>query len=96
MSENGLFLVFTNPVKGKEREFNEWYDTVHVPEVLGIPGVLSAQRFDVGVPAAGPAADAGGHPFARFLHQPPAQGDKPQTIGLLKPAGGDQCPELTE
>ena len=57
MSDNGLFLVFSNPVDGKERKFNEWYDTVHTPEVLAIPGIVSAPRFDVEVPAADPAAD---------------------------------------
>jgi hypothetical protein len=58
VSENTLCLVFSNSVEGKDREFNEWYDAVHVPEVLGLPGVLSAQRFDVGQPTLDPAADA--------------------------------------
>src|SRR5215471_1775199 len=40
-----LYLVFSNPVEGKEDEFNEWYDTVHMPEVLATPGMLTAQRF---------------------------------------------------
>jgi hypothetical protein len=39
------YLVFSNPVDGKEDEFNEWYDNVHLPEVLATPGMRSAQRF---------------------------------------------------
>ena len=39
------YLVFSNPVAGKEEEFNEWYDTVHLPEVLATPGMRSAQRY---------------------------------------------------
>jgi hypothetical protein len=42
-----LYLVFSNPVEGKEAEYNEWYDNVHVPEVLATPGMLNAQRFDL-------------------------------------------------
>ena len=41
------YLVFSNPVDGKEDEFNEWYDTVHLPEVLATPGMRSAQRFAI-------------------------------------------------
>jgi hypothetical protein len=44
---NNLFLVFTNPVKGREAIFNEWYDATHVPDVLAVPGVVAAQRYEV-------------------------------------------------
>ena len=42
-----LYLVFSNPVEGKDREFNEWYDSVHLREVLATPGMVSAQRYKV-------------------------------------------------
>jgi hypothetical protein len=29
----------------REREFNQWYDTVHAPDVLETPGILRATRF---------------------------------------------------
>lgn len=32
---------------GKEAEFCRWYDEVHIPQVLEIPGILSATRYDV-------------------------------------------------
>jgi hypothetical protein len=35
----------TAPLPGHEKEFNEWYDNVHVPEVLRMPGVVAAQRY---------------------------------------------------
>ncbi|MCU1346574.1 MAG: hypothetical protein JWL70_2840 [Acidimicrobiia bacterium] len=38
-------LVFTNPVEGREDEFNKWYDEVHLPEVLTVPGFVAAQRY---------------------------------------------------
>jgi hypothetical protein len=39
------FLAFTNPVEGKEDEFNQWYDEHHVIDVLNVPGHVSARRF---------------------------------------------------
>jgi len=45
MADRVLQLVFSNPRPGRDDEFNEWYDTVHVPDLLAIPGVVSAQRY---------------------------------------------------
>jgi hypothetical protein len=38
-------LAFTNPVAGREADFNRWYDEQHVPDLLAVPGFVSAQRF---------------------------------------------------
>jgi hypothetical protein len=46
VAEN-LFLVLTNPVPGQDEAFNEWYDTQHVTEVLDVPGVVAAQRYEL-------------------------------------------------
>jgi len=35
------------PPEEMEEEFNEWYDTEHIPEREAVPGILSAQRFVV-------------------------------------------------
>lgn len=40
-----LFVVKSNPVPGKEAEFNRWYTEIHLPEVIQIEGFQSAQRF---------------------------------------------------
>ena len=40
-------LVYTSPVEGKEDEYNNWYDEVHVKEFAALPGVISGQRFNV-------------------------------------------------
>jgi hypothetical protein len=39
-------LALSNPVEGREAEFNQWFDTVHIPEVLRVPGFASVQRFE--------------------------------------------------
>jgi hypothetical protein len=44
-SETYYFFVFSNPVAGHEDEYNRWYDQQHVPDVVAIPGFVSAQRF---------------------------------------------------
>lgn len=40
-----LMCVMTSPTLGKEQEFQRWYDEQHVPDVLRVPGIVSAQRF---------------------------------------------------
>lgn len=44
-SQTYFFLVFNSPVAGKEDEYNQWYDRQHAPDVVSIPGFVSAQRF---------------------------------------------------
>jgi hypothetical protein len=39
------FLVLSDPVAGKEDEYNAWYEHQHLRDVLGVPGFVSAQRF---------------------------------------------------
>jgi hypothetical protein len=44
MGQN-LQLVFSHlPAAVTDEEFSEWYDA-HLPEILSIPGFVSAQRF---------------------------------------------------
>jgi uncharacterized protein (TIGR02118 family) len=40
-----LFVVKAAPPRGKEAEFNRWYNDEHVPDVLKYPGVVSARRY---------------------------------------------------
>jgi hypothetical protein len=58
MGQN-LQIVFSHMPDGvADEEFNEWYDA-HLPEILSIPGFVSAQRYrlePVVVDAAEPAS----------------------------------------
>ena len=38
-------VVFTDPVKGREAEYNNWYDNRHLGDVVSFPSFLTAQRF---------------------------------------------------
>lgn len=40
-----VYLVFTNAVEGREDEFNDWYDNVHLSDVVKVPGIVSGTRF---------------------------------------------------
>ena len=41
----GLLLAMLEPPEAMTEEFNDWYDTEHVPERKAIPGFITAQRF---------------------------------------------------
>ena len=38
-------VAITRPLPGKEAEYHDWYQNVHLPEVIALPGGVSAQRF---------------------------------------------------
>jgi len=41
-----IFLVYTDLIDPKyEEEFNAWYNTEHLPELLALPGFLDAARY---------------------------------------------------
>ncbi|MFT3968563.1 MAG: hypothetical protein QM690_22070 [Sphingobium sp.] len=49
-------VALTNPVQGREDDFNDWYQNVHLPEVLSYKGMVSAQRYRVAVPLQAPVS----------------------------------------
>ena len=38
-------IALTNPIEGRDAEFNDWYTNVHLADVLKLPGVTAAQRY---------------------------------------------------
>jgi hypothetical protein len=40
-------VVLTNPVPGREDEFNDWYTNRHLADVVAVPGFVAAQRFEI-------------------------------------------------
>ncbi len=47
-------LVNSRAIAGKDEEYNTWYATVHVPEMLAIDGVSSCSRHRLRTGADGP------------------------------------------
>lgn len=44
-AETYYLLVFNQPVAGQEAEYNDWYDHQHAPDVVSVPGFVSARRY---------------------------------------------------
>ena len=70
MSEKSVMMVLSNPAEGREDEYNEWYDTVHLPEILAVPGVTGATRF-----ALDPEEDGATHRYLA-IYEIEGEGDK--------------------
>jgi hypothetical protein len=47
-----LLLVFSSPTEGDDDAYNEFFNKVHLPEMVATPGVVTAQRFRVKPPEA--------------------------------------------
>jgi hypothetical protein len=43
----GMLLFAMNVSPDAEKDFNDWYDTEHVPRLSKVPGCLAARRFRV-------------------------------------------------
>jgi hypothetical protein len=39
------FLVLSNPVAGRDDEYNTWYDKEHIEDLLAVDGIRAAQRY---------------------------------------------------
>lgn len=42
-----LSLAFTNAAPGRDDDYNTWCREQHLPDVLAVPGVALAQRFEL-------------------------------------------------
>ncbi len=43
--QRGILAVQTSPKPGEDEQFNDWYNTAHVPEILASEGFLLGRRF---------------------------------------------------
>jgi hypothetical protein len=41
-----VMVVQSNAKQGRDAEYNEWYDKVHLPQLCSIPGIKSGRRFN--------------------------------------------------
>src|SRR4030042_152825 len=49
--EKWIYAVYTicrDP--SREKEFNEWYDQIHLPDILETPGIKRATRYEIREP----------------------------------------------
>jgi hypothetical protein len=45
MSGKALYLAFTEPVPGREAEYEDWYTNRHLGDIVALEGFHAAQRF---------------------------------------------------
>lgn len=72
-----MLVAFSKPVEGREAEYNSWYNNIHLPEVLNVPGYSSAQRFKVQVPMVGEMP-------GRYLALYEMEADSPEAVEAAK------------
>jgi hypothetical protein len=53
-----LMFVQNNAVEGRDAEFNAWYQDRHVYDLLAIPGITAARRFELATSQLMPADSA--------------------------------------
>lgn len=81
MADEQKFLVFSNPVAGREDDYNAWYDDVHLGDVCRVPGVLGATRYDL-VDTSGDDAPAPAHRYLAVYDLDPAVAPA-EVLGVL-------------
>jgi hypothetical protein len=54
-----VFVVHTNPVEGREDEFNDWYNNQHLADIVAVGGFARARRYEI----------SGAQPTYPFLQQ---------------------------
>lgn len=43
--QDHVLVVMSNPVAGREKEYNDWYSNQHLADVLKVPGFKAARRY---------------------------------------------------
>jgi hypothetical protein len=81
-------VVFTNPVEGREDDYNDWYDNQHLGDVIAAAGFDRAERLRL--TDIGPSSE-GKH---RYLALYQVETDDPESVfkGLVAAAGTDAMP----
>jgi len=80
---SAMFIVHSNPVEGREDEYNEWYNTKHLDDIFQIAGFVSARRYRI--------SEAQYAPFTKFRYIATyeIEGDPAVSMNALKKAIDD-------
>jgi hypothetical protein len=90
MSENKKFLVFSNPVEGREDEYNDWYDKQHLADVCAIPGVTGASRYEIA------QLDPSATPAHKYLAVYEMEGEPADVFAQLSARAGTDLMPMSE
>ena len=85
-----VFVVFTNPASpDQEDEYNEFYDSTHLPEVCQTPGFVSGRRYRLS-DARKPVGPVGDYRYLAIYEI--ESDDLAATFAALKAAGPAMTP----
>lgn len=62
-----VWMVYTNCPADREQEFNDWYEHIHLPDLLTVDGIVAAQRFRLADDVPAMAAASGAPAVAHYL-----------------------------
>jgi hypothetical protein len=81
------YVVLLSAVRGREAEFDAWYDGRHLADVAKVPGVTSARRFPI------VSIDAGDCPTWRSLalYELETDGDPKEILAQIKKRSGTEA-----
>jgi hypothetical protein len=87
-----VFAVHSNPVEGREQEYNDWYSNRHLDDLLACAGVTAARRLTL----ADQQVREGPQPF-HYLALYEIETDNPQSFfdELFSRIGTEQMPRST-
>jgi len=88
MNERNVIVILSNAAPGAEDEYNDWYTNCHLAQIVSIPGIVSAQRFEytglTTVPY--PNTDDDPHPSRRYLALYEVEGDPREVVAAIRAA----------
>ncbi len=103
--ERWLFTVESNcSDPSREKEFNDWYDRVHLPDLLETPGFVRAARYENTNPGEGQGkflatyeieTDDIGQTMAKFSEQLNAKAKEGRMSELVMAIGGGLYRQIT-
>jgi hypothetical protein len=86
---HSLLYVLTWPAPGRAAEYNDWYSTVHIHQVVAVPGFAAARRYR---PVPGLEQPATGHYLALYV----IDGELGATLDRLSTARADGTLEMSD
>jgi hypothetical protein len=87
-----ILVVFTNPVEGRDEEFNRWYDDDHIADLFEIPGIVSARRFRLSTAQRMPPP----HPWRYLAIYEIETDDLPKVIETMRQRAGTDAMPLSD
>jgi hypothetical protein len=66
------YVVFTEPLPGRDDAYNDWYNNRHLGDVLAVDGFVAAQRFKL------VELDSNSQPASRYMAIYEIEADDPK------------------